>query len=508
MHNQNTGKVTSAAIAALTSMFMVLAPMQEAQAQSAVRDSFENARYGQDTALSSSLAAGIEHEALLALDTAFYAKAQMKVHEAPDLSRKVFDGVNPQRPYQAFGAYEVGGHKPLIEHNADLLLHMASLTKVITAAAYYYCWDLALQEAPDSVAAARIHDDFTSHEALIHRLLVFSHNHSAHKAAQFLERQPIEFIRQGAQERGFGADHYEIFCKIIAPRVLQEAGAPDVQIFNPSGLPPYAFSKYPEADRPINYKAFKPGKKADGKRLKPHDIYKDPEDYNTATVRDIRKIMDYVALHYPQVLRVMQIPSVPSFVAGRKEPFFNTNRIMEYAESPKAAPQYGVIGGKTGTTNGAGSCIAVLVKRPVEVGGVVEEKTYVVVVMGMTEERKNKLVPSPDLRDVQAVALIDSAQSLLREEMRQRAVRRSFRVAHTIERKPQPALPSPSLTLPNIPVGFSGDEQSMISDGEKLGKNSASKTALEKPGLLRLFRRREEGSALEGLSAQSFDYEL
>lgn len=293
-----------------------------------------------------------------AADSAFFNR-DTTLTEAELGSYKSYQGRDPERPYHTSCVVEVGDEEPLIDENADAIIHIASLTKLITAQSFYYCKEVALREAGSPQARDSVRQEFDEMQHYIDHALIYSNNYHAHKIGMFLENLDLGFINKGIEEKCIERGNYRVFSQIIVPAVLKEAGVKNTVIFNPSGLPPYEFGgdKYAAEEPPDNYRD------CEDKPALCHPLYKDPDDYNRSTPRDMVKLFAHIIERYPEVIAITGRPTIKGKIWGRTQDIANTNFLLENSVALYKKPQKGVFAGKTGTSNGAGALSVLLVQR-------------------------------------------------------------------------------------------------------------------------------------------------
>lgn len=319
------------------------------------------------------------------------------------LSRKSYKGRDRKRPYQAFYVTNFDTDSVLIAQNEDALIHMASFTKLPLAMAYYYCRDRAIEEAQSDEDRAEISKAFAAELPYLKEALVHSDNRQAHRIALFLEYLELNFINQGLREQKLKRGRYRAFSKVIIPEVLKSLDLKETKILNPSGLPPYEFRKYPRRERPFNYKGTGSGH------------YRDPDDYNVSTPREMAKILKAVIKDYPQIHSIMRIAELYNTRRGKLKP--NTNTLLENSVHEKAMPAEGFDIAKTGTSIGGGSLMGGSAFRRVFTDSV----RLLAVDAGYwkwARDSRRRLYKNPnrEYRDLHMNKILDSAYGLLERE--------------------------------------------------------------------------------------------
>ena len=323
-------------------------------------------------------------------------------------SRVEHRGRDRARPYHAFYVGEMNGDAPLIAENEDALIHMASLSKLLTAMAYYDCRALAIAAAKTEQERDSVIAKFDAELPSVKEFLVHSDNRQAHRGGLFLEHLDLDFINRGVEEQGLKRGRYRVFSNVIIPEVLKPLGLKDTKIYNPSGLPPYEFGRryrsgyfiYSRKERPFNYKGSGSGH------------YKDPTDYNTTTPYEAAKILQRIVTHYPEIHKMLQISEL--WNTRRKQNKANTNTLLEHSVHKKARPSLGVDAGKTGTSIGAGSMQGFTANRLIY-----KDSARIFAVDAghwkWARDRRKRLFKNPDRtnRDKHSHVLIDSAYGLL-----------------------------------------------------------------------------------------------
>lgn len=321
------------------------------------------------------------------------------------LSRTSYQGRDPNRPYSAFYVTESIDSLPLISKNEHAVIHMASITKLTLAMAYYYCRDRAFAEASSPDDLKKIRKKFEKELPYLKQAIVHSDNKQAHRIGLFLENLNIDFINCGIEELGIKRGHYRVFSKIIIPEVLKPLGLKETRITNPSGLPPYDFRFFPRRERPFNFRG-----------SAPHH-YRDPDDYNVSTAYEVAKIVEAAVKSYPELYQMTRIRELWNTADGEMRP--NVLTLLENSLHEKAMPIKGFDFGKTGTTRGAGSAQAGSALR--EIFG--DSARLYIVDAGhwkwlRDQKRRKYKAANRRARDEHSQKLIDSAYRLIERKKR------------------------------------------------------------------------------------------
>lgn len=235
--------------------------------------------------------------------------------------------------------------------NADKMVHIASLAKLVTAAAFYFSWEKALEEAGTPEDKERVNEEYSPLVSKVKIMLVYSNNMTASNEAaaqlgRFLSFQDLDFIRNDIDRLDIGREGYEVLAKSIVPGLLREAGIPetDIMLVTPNGLPPYAFGRYAEKYRPFNYKGTNSSSYSES-------------DYSRAKSAAMSSLAGFIAARYPDLHEITGL----SYITVRGTKHFSTVRLLashqeernrEHATGRYSTlnPQESVITGKSGRT--------------------------------------------------------------------------------------------------------------------------------------------------------------
>ncbi|MEM7680108.1 MAG: hypothetical protein AAF182_03800 [Pseudomonadota bacterium] len=277
-------------------------------------------------------------------------------------SRRAYRGRNPFRPYDAFYAAVMGADTALVAKNEYALVHMASISKVPAAVAFYFAWERGLAEASSDEERNAINEKFEAVQPYVATMLIFSNNKHANNIANFLDGLDLPFIAEAKAEQNVRSGRLRVYNNIVMPMALSEIeDIKETQIFNAAGLPPYEYAyrsnryKYPQRLRPEGF---------DSRRAASYQDGGPSNDYNVSTPYEIFKIFEHALQRYPKIHEFMSQPlAVDSMSTSSPKRYMNTNTLLENSARARIMNTVGVDGGKTGTTRGAGKSIAVTAER-------------------------------------------------------------------------------------------------------------------------------------------------
>ncbi len=282
-------------------------------------------------------------------------KKEIVLNAVEKQSRINVKGRDKNRPFHAYYVREAGATEPLLAKNENAVVHIASVSKMITAMAFYYCWEEALKEAVDEETRRGIDKMFQEKEPYVSMALIYSNNKRANEVGVFLEHLDFDFINKAVEEQGIQRGRLRVFSKIIVPQALDAVGGiENTFMTTPSGLPPDNYEY-----RPWN-------RHMRGDQIP--DVYKGSKyssrsyrlsDHNRSTPKEIADIIEYILEHYPRIQEFMNTPVVEDTLSAN---FFgvhyNTNLLLEDSEHHfKGLNVPGVHFGKTGTTDKGGKSI-------------------------------------------------------------------------------------------------------------------------------------------------------